>query len=243
MNEPQSSSSYLQIQALVSIQEIDLKIDQLKKKRDSLPAQLAQVQSQLQVALKARAIQTAKLDEIEKTRKQIQAATSLNEDRLKRSQEKLEGVTNAQEYQAASKEIDQLKKAKLGYEEQTAKFNPEYEAATQKLAELNEEVTKIQAELDQQTQTMGGEKSELDSQIQQLESGKAPYISKVEVRIYRQYDRVRGARAGLGIVPLNGSRCTGCNMAVPPQLYNEILRARSIEQCPNCQRVVFSNTH
>jgi len=33
--------------------------------------------------------------------------------------------------------------------------------------------------------------------------------------------------------------CSGCNVNLPPQMYNEIQRFDRIRFCPNCQRIVY----
>jgi len=33
--------------------------------------------------------------------------------------------------------------------------------------------------------------------------------------------------------------CQGCNMGIPPQLYNIVLRGENIETCPYCHRIMY----
>ncbi len=33
--------------------------------------------------------------------------------------------------------------------------------------------------------------------------------------------------------------CSGCHMAIPPQLSNIVARGDSLENCPQCQRLLY----
>ena len=46
-------------------------------------------------------------------------------------------------------------------------------------------------------------------------------------------------RRGLAVVAVKDGTCRGCNMKVPPQLYNTIQRGSSLELCPNCHRIIY----
>ena len=51
-------------------------------------------------------------------------------------------------------------------------------------------------------------------------------------------DEVVEAR-GLAVVSVRGGTCQGCNMNIPPQLYNVLQRGLSIETCPSCHRLIY----
>jgi len=43
----------------------------------------------------------------------------------------------------------------------------------------------------------------------------------------------------VGLVAVIEGSCSGCNMKLPPQLYNILQRVESVEQCPSCQRIIY----
>jgi predicted nucleic acid-binding Zn-ribbon protein len=228
-----------QLKALECLQEIDLKIDSLKKNRGGMPAQLKALEEgvlklKMSVDAKKKAI-----EDIEKSQRQTQAAQELNRDRLTRANSKLEAVGNSQEFQAANKEIEQLKKLNTSLEEQTKTAVLDIEALNKAAAELSAQLEKQMGEKEAQGAILNTQGSRLDTDIGALTAERKQFVSQVEPRILSQYDRIRGARAGIGIVPAVGGRCKGCNMMVPPQLFIEIQRANQLHQCPSCQRLLF----
>jgi predicted nucleic acid-binding Zn-ribbon protein len=124
-------------------------------------------------------------------------------------------------------------------EEQTKKAVLDIEALNKAAAELSAQLEKQMGEKEAQGAILNTQGSRLDTDIGALTAERKQFVSQVEPRILSQYDRIRGARAGIGIVPAVGGRCKGCNMMVPPQLFIEIQRANQLHQCPSCQRLLF----
>jgi uncharacterized protein len=228
-----------QLKALENLQEIDLKVDSLKKNRSELPAQIKALDDGVTKLRISTELKKNAILEIEKSQRQTQAAQDLNRDRLTRANSKLEAVGNSQEFQAANKEIDQLKKLNTSLEEQSNKAKSDTDVLTKTIADLTAQFEKSSGERNSQVAQLTTTGSKLDNDIKSLSAERAQYVSQVEPRLLTQYDRIRNARAGLGIVPAVGGRCKGCNMIVPPQLFIEIQRASALHQCPSCNRLLY----
>jgi len=228
-----------QLKNLEHLQELDLKIDSFKRDKNSLPTNLKVIDDSLQKLRVALGGKKEKAIEIEKVSRQTQAALDLNRDRLTRANSKMEAVQNSQEFQAATKEIDQLKKLNGTLEEQGKKAETELSSYQKDMAVIEEDLNKLQTQRNDQETVLLGQDSQFKTDIDSLMAERSKYSCNVEPRILAQYDRVRSARGGLGIVPTVGGRCKGCNMMVPPQLYNEVQRGSTLHSCPSCHRLLF----
>jgi len=211
----------------------------LKLNKSSLPGTLRTIDAGVAKLKQTADAKRAALIEVEKQQRQTGAALYLNKDRLARANGKLEGVSNGAEFQAANKEIEQLKKLNATLEDQLKKANLENESLKKEVTDLTAQQQKAEQERSSQAQVVSGQESQFGTEITSLLSERAKYTASVEQRLLAQYDRVRGARAGLGIVPAVGGRCKGCNMVVPPQLYNEIQKVTQVHACPSCHRILF----
>lgn len=231
-----------QLKALERLQELDLKIDALKKQRNALPAALKTLDDAFNKARLALETKKNVVAELEKLERQAQAAMDLNKDRVSRSNSKLEGVSNSQEFQAASRELEQLRKQALQLEEQIKKGRADIDAASKDIVVLTEAFEKAKAARDAQAAEVSGQSGKFDGEIVGLTSERSQHTGGVDTRTLAQYDRVRGARAGLGIVPAVGGRCSGCNIMLPPQQFNEIQKCSQLHQCPNCHRILYVPT-
>lgn len=228
-----------QLKALEHLQELDLKIDQLKKKKAALPVAMKALEDSFQRSQKAVDTKGGGIAELEKLKRQTQAALELNNDRLTRANGKLENVHNSQEFQAANKEIEQLKKMNLSLEEQVKKSDAEILGHQTALGSLKDGFEKVRGDRDAQLAVVNQEVGQLDKEIGAMTTERTQYVSKVERSILGVYDRVRAVKAGIGLVPAVGGRCSGCNMMLPPQQYNEVQRANNVQACPSCHRILF----
>jgi uncharacterized protein len=228
-----------QLKALEFLQELDLKIDSVKRKKADQPGELKTAEESYRKAHAAREVKQNALNEIEKVQRQTLAAMELNKDRVVRANAKLEAVRNSQEFQAANKEIDQLKKLNVSLDAQMKKSDQEATLIKQEIEQLDAQSVTIKAALDGQKAVMDEQSKHYDAEITSLMSERTKYTSQVDARLLSQYGRVRGARGGIGIVPAVGGRCSGCNMVIPPQLFNEVQRGAAVHQCPSCHRILF----
>jgi predicted nucleic acid-binding Zn-ribbon protein len=228
-----------QLRALEQIQELDLKLDSLRKGKGGLPASLRALDDQLAKISGSLVLKKTALGELEKGQRQSQGALELIRDRIARSSARLESVANNQEFQATNKEVDQLKKQLEGLEEEAKKVSAKIESAKAELGVVEGNQSKLQAERDAQATAMTGETGKMEAEIGVLEKDRAKLTPSVEKRLLGQYDRVRAGRAGLGIAPALNGRCMACNMIVPAQQYIEVQRASQQHDCPSCKRILF----
>ena len=185
-----------QLKALEQIQEIDHKIDNLRKNKGTLPAALKALDDQIGKISASAQIKRTALAELDKTQRQTTAATELNRDRLTRSTSRLESVQNSQEFQAAQKEIDQLKKQK-GQPRRAGPRSPasKVEASGKMLGELGAADRQVHRKsATAQAATLTGQSGKMEEEIASLMRDRGKYSPSVEARLLAQHDRVRGAR-------------------------------------------------
>ncbi len=235
----QTLSLQNQLIRIVQLQELDLKIDALSKQKNALPAALQALDDELAGLNRQIVTKAAALEEVQKKERQTKAAVDLNKERETRSGEKLAGVSNSQEFQAANKEIDQLKRQQATLGEHVKGISAEVASASAALAALKTKMEQVQAKRDAEAQKISGETSQLAGQADGLIAERSQYTLQVEKRILALYDRVRGGRAGVGIAPAVSGRCGVCNMMVPPQMYNELHKGKDLHSCPSCNRILY----
>jgi uncharacterized protein len=227
-----------QMKVLEQIQELDLKVDELKKSKKSLPLTLKALDDSLSRQMAAVAAKQVAIIEIEKMQRQTQAAIELNKDRLERSSTRLEKVQNSHEFQAAQKELDQLRKLALQLQDQVKRSAVEHVTGNAELDALNTELAKVRDEREAHSSLLSGQGNKLDSEIGIFETDRSKLATQIDPRVLSQYNRIRVARGGVGLVLVVGGRCKGCNMMIPPQLYNEVQKAVSVQACPSCHRLL-----
>lgn len=228
-----------QLRVLEQLQELDLKISNIEKKKSSLPESLKELDRQLMGFKKTLTTKATEKEEVNKSQRQLKAAQDLNQDRQTRAAGKLDGVGNQQEFQAASREIEQLKKSNDELQRQQDELKAKVDLIEKDCTDIEAQMGTVQAERDKAASAVNGQVSEMDGSLKELLGERDAKTVSVRKDILVRYDRVRGARAGLGIVPATGGRCNGCNMHLPPQLFNLVQRAEEVLNCPSCHRILF----
>jgi len=235
----QTPSIKSQLEALERLQELDLRILNLENKRKALPSGMKEVEKQWSALNRQLSAKVAEREEVERSLRQTQAARELNQDRVNRAKEKLDQVGNQVEFQAAGRELDQLKKSNEDLEKKSADMQGQIDEMNKGMEDLQTRVDELKAKLDEQGQVVESEVGELNGAIGELMEKRGTMTGGVTPPILSRYDRVRKARAGLGVVPAVGGRCKGCNMVLPHQLFNQIGKAEEIISCPSCQRILI----
>ena len=57
--------------------------------------------------------------------------------------------------------------------------------------------------------------------------------------LLKRYNSLREQRRGQALAIARDGFCQGCNMHLPPQLYNSLFKGEELLACPHCQRVLI----
>ena len=80
--------------------------------------------------------------------------------------------------------------------------------------------------------------AEFDAQIAEERKLRDVAAARVRPDVLKKYSAIR-MRRGLAMAPVKNGTCQGCNMNIPPQLFNLLQRGDSIELCGNCNRIIY----
>ncbi|MBN2494276.1 MAG: hypothetical protein JXR96_06790 [Deltaproteobacteria bacterium] len=232
-------SSLQALKALVVLQEIDIRILELDKDREQIPARLKEIEQQLAERLSALGEDSNQMDELEMSRRMLESDLRAEKEKIKKWESRLNEIKSNRDYQALSREIEAARKANLGIEDEILKKMQDIEDLKTSIAQREEDLASLQKEL-------GAEKEELESKLQSLtaridqeQAERNEARSAVDDRWYRRYDMIRKRREGVAVVEVRDEHCQGCHMGIPPQLYNQVLRGEEIETCPFCHRILY----
>jgi predicted nucleic acid-binding Zn-ribbon protein len=84
-----------------------------------------------------------------------------------------------------------------------------------------------------------GKLSDAERQVKALEGRRAGVAGAVDANLLRRYETVRKKKLPALVGVVNGT-CQGCNMNVPPQLYNTLRVTLGTDICPSCHRIIYA---
>jgi uncharacterized protein len=240
MSTVQDSSIGAQLRALVRLQHIDSRIDQLQKLRGDLPDEIHDLEDE-KAGLETRIEkyeQERQDNEVRARRAELDAKES--EGLIKKYEEQQLQVRNNREYDALTKEIEaqrqRIIESQLAVEEIAGSVDERdaaIESAKVRLGELEDLLTEKRKELSAVMKDTEDEQADL----QKLRDEAA---DAVDQRYRYAYERLRDRhRDGRAVVPLERGAAAG--FAVPPQRQMEIRQRDRIIPCEHTGRIIVDS--
>ncbi len=226
-----------QLKALIRLQHIDSKIDQIKKLRGDLPDEIGDLGDEKEgLATRLEKLKQEQSDNQLGT-KQAELDAKESETLIKKYEEQQLQVRNNREYDALTKEIEARKQLIIDSKAKTE----ELEAAVPLLEASIEETDQRLKELEKVLSSKEGELHDVleDTKSEQakMEKNRKKAAKLVDDRYLRAYERLRGrVRDGRAVVPLLRGAAAG--FQVPPQRQLEIRQRNRIIACEHTGRII-----
>lgn len=233
------------IQALLTLQDLDTAIDQHRHQRATLPERGELVSLEGAVASTTRA-----REEVARRRAEIVAVQEGAEAELAASEERLAVVrrrmgsgdaASARDVTALSSGIDHLV-------ERVSHLEDEVLAAMEERAPLDEQIALSDSELAgyaERRQALQAaltvSESRLDQEIVQLEDGRQAARAALAPERLALYDRLRPRLGGVAVARLVGSHCDGCHLTLPATEIDRLRREPpdALLYCDQCGRILI----
>lgn len=218
------------LEALVKLQTIDTKLDELKKLRGDLPDEVQDLEDEM-VGYNTRLERhQAELKEIEENIKKSKEAAKEAEKLIKKYAEQQKNVRNNREFDAITKESE-LQELEIQICEKKVKEGKELTAAKKG------EIEKTEALINERKEHLDNKKKELNEILaesqeeeKRLLGEREKAIKKIEDKnLLKHYDRLRSSLSnGLAVVRVVRGAAEGCNIVIPPQKIAEIREKKKI---------------
>jgi predicted nucleic acid-binding Zn-ribbon protein len=203
---------------LLELQEIDSRLDQLRKLRGDLPVEID--------ALKV---------EIERHVHNKKDAEKL----IIKYKDQQMNVRNNREFDAITKELE-LQELEIQLSEKRIR------EAEYKISVKDKEIEDTHAAKAKRSEVLEQKRQELDKLVSDSQDEEEKLIKqsdkqskKVEDRLLKAYIRIRGgAKNGLAVVAVDRGACGGCFNVVPPQRQADIMDKQKIIICEHCGRIL-----
>jgi predicted nucleic acid-binding Zn-ribbon protein len=225
--------------AVLSLQKIDSKIDEIQTLKGELPMEVKDLEDEIE------GLQTRinNIDaEIDSINKFIDAKTDAKKEAqglITKYEKQQDNVKNNREFEAINKEMEM--------QELEVKLNEKHiKDANIELKERSVQRTKTEEKINSLQEALKVKKSELEKIIAETEKEEKQLAAKsetakekVDVRLLSAYERIRRSyKNGLAVVSIVRDSCGGCFNIIPPQRQSEIRQHKKIIVCEHCGRVL-----
>ena len=229
-----------QIDILVKIQKIETEtrgiksiLSDVSKKVEALDIRLKDFEQTIED-------EESRFNDLKKQYRSYESDAQMNLSQTKKSQEKLRHIKTNKEYQSSLKEIEELKTNDSQIEDKMLECLDGMDEAEKVIAAKKDEYLQISEQLNNEKKIIDKEAEEGKKRLVELETNRKKVSDTVEPELLKKYIIIREQQArGIAIVAAKDAVCRGCNVNLPPQMYNELQRCDSLRLCPNCQRIIY----
>lgn len=227
------------LRILISLQDIDQKINALQKQVSDVPVKTQTMRDELARLRQAHEADLARSQELAKRRRAIEGEVEMMRTKLSRLRDQLMAVKTNKEYTAMLHEI-QAAEGQIRSEED-------------KILDCMEESERLDAELRTAESTLATRTSELENGIRTLDAGvpvlqaeiatrqgeKALLEERVAVELLARYRQLAEFRRGVALAEARDELCSACHVRIRPQVFADIRSGENLFYCDSCNRILF----
>jgi predicted nucleic acid-binding Zn-ribbon protein len=227
------------VELLKELQGIDQNLHRIQGSRKALEKERADLGADLDKVQVMVDSLTAELERLQAERRELAAALGQEEENVTKAEGRLSAIKTQKEYVAVLKEIDTAKKLNKDLQDrieakdaEIAGFSGDRKEKEDELAALN---GKNSVRLDEIASVLAGYEEEAAGQTGQRDG----LFGQLPVQLRKRYQLLFERRGGMAMVEARNGTCSGCNMQLPPQLFNSLYTIKEIQSCPHCGRLMF----
>ena len=228
--------------AVLALQKIDSKIDEIKTLKGELPMEVKDLEDEIE----GLQVRIANIDaEINSINTFIDAKTAAKKEAqtlIKKYEKQQDNVKNNREFEAINKEME-MQELEVKLNEKHVK-DANYEQKDRMNARLKteEKITDVEAALKVKRKELEKITADTEKEEKILAKKSDEAKEKVDPRLLTAYERIRTSyRNGLAVVPIIRDSCGGCFNVIPPQRQSEIRQHKKIIVCEHCGRILVDS--
>jgi predicted nucleic acid-binding Zn-ribbon protein len=229
-----------EVQALLILQERDVRVAALTAELDALPGQIAGVDRDV-------ASRAAKFDEfkartrqIEADRKKIDLDVQSKQTAIARYRSQQQQTRKNEEFAALNHEIEHAEKEISVLEDSELELMEAYDKGLAAVAEAQRELLAFQEKAKHKKSELEKRTAALSAELIAAEERQAVAEKAVPGDVLPRYRRILKSKKDVAIVPIRGGACAGCHMKLTPQTIISARAADHLVSCENCGRLVYS---
>lgn len=225
---------------LLDLQAVDLEIDRLLHRRQSL----TELDAYRQADQEGRRLD-AQVEELEGLLREERLQTDKAEGELRLLEEKAEieerrlyaGGLSARETEHLRQEVESLKRRISELEDQALAHLDRRDDLESRLEGLQEERAKVKRRKEELHETISAEWRKIDAELARKEDRKRDFLSLVSDDILALYDELRETKEGVAVGRLAEGVCGGCHLKLSAAEQVELMRADP-PRCLHCRRIL-----
>ncbi|MBW1957524.1 MAG: hypothetical protein JRF31_03805 [Deltaproteobacteria bacterium] len=229
-----------QISLLVKLQGIETEAGSIQSILNDTQSKLEALDAGLMEYERTIEEQESIIDKLKKQYRDYESDLRINLDKEKKTQVKLRSVKTNREYQSLLKQIEEEKAKNSKIEDKMIECLDLMDETEKIIAMKKDEYLKLSDSVKNEKEIIKQESKQGRITLSKLDEDREKVTCMIDPELMKKYLMIKKQNSGgLAVVPVKNALCHGCNMNLPPQLYNELFLGDSLKFCPNCQRIIY----
>ena len=231
-----------QMELLKELQEIDQELNKVGQSRKELETERSALNADVERVQGMVDSLAADGEALREQRRELTQALVLEQENVKKAESRLPTIKTQKEYVAVLKEIDTAKKMNKDIEDKIRAKDGEIEVLSREQEEKEAELASLKEKVDSRQEEIAAVLAEYAQTEEEKGSQRDPLLKGLPAPLRKRYQLLFERRGGMAVVEARNGACLGCNMHLPPQLFNSLFQTQEIQSCPHCNRLLFVNT-
>lgn len=227
------------LEMLEELQEVDQQIDSLKATQSGLLAEMGGISQGVDIAREEVAAVEASLAQREAEKRELEATHAAELENIARSETNMKEIKTNKEFQAVGREITAARKQVTDLEEQLLQKITQIDELAGDLAAKKGRLDEL---VENSAQHIAAKQTEIDKIQSDIDADivrREDVVKGIPASLVKKFTTLREQRRGQALAIARDGYCVGCNMQLPPQLYNSLYKNEEILTCPHCQRILI----
>ncbi len=236
--------SHDQFQRLLSVQDHDTRIDQLRHRFETLPERaelVAGEQACREVDSQREAVQVSRL-ELQRNLKRNEDELAVLEDRIKRENDRLYSgeVTGTRELLTLQEEVDGFRSRRSDMENDALELMEAIEEIDAEVEALAASAVAADAGVADTREQLAEAEVVVQAEIEQERAARSTEVAEIPEAALASYEGLRARMGGVAVARLRNGTCEGCHLGLSAMELDRIRHAPADEvcYCEECGRIL-----
>lgn len=200
---------------------------------------MALLENRLEEFKKAVEDEKTRLSELQTTYRSYESNSTDYQSQIAKSQEKLKAVKTNKEYQSGLKEIEEIEELISKLEDKMIGCLEDIDATEQQLVSNSGILEKMIVEVKGDQEKMAHDSETQKKELSRLQNERQLMLENIDPGLLKNFKSVQSIVGEIALAGVRDAVCQVCNVNLPPQMYNELLRVDKLLYCPHCQRIIY----
>lgn len=230
-----------QIQRLVQLQSLDMRLAELRSRLQAIPAQVAAADARVSNARQQIAAAKEALTTSLKDRKKYEMDVDSWKEKARKYRDQSFEVKTNEAYKAFQHEIQHAETQVAQAEDRLLERMVAGEEYERQVKAAEGSLKAVESETQAERQKIQAEQTSLQQELRIKEGERKGIASEVPQDLLHTYEQIAVRRHGIGLAQVREEACQLCGMRIPPHVFQELRRSDSHEiyRCESCARILY----